>query len=364
MTQNIAYYRTADDDFMDLNSQDALDMLTRNFPAVVEQGRAADLSEGYQAMSTLQIAKHLQNQHGLRLVYASQQRSNKRDPRFQEHVLRFQFPQNGPVALQNVGDSVPELVLSNSHNGRSAIKFYAGIFRLVCSNGMVIADADFGRIRQRHFGANAIGNVKAVIEGSARRMALLDARIRKMQEIVLHPHDQNMLARMLMEIRKTPEWLEPGTVLEARRETDERGEDGNRSLWTTFNVLQENLSNREINGVFEDRARYMRPVHGSMRDLALNEGLWLKLEEFIEDRFPQIYAESLNRDVEEFVPAAEDQDSVPVAPAAVLRSFDELMALTFDEMVNVSVPEYEALSAEQRKKFASKKSYLKRKENA
>lgn len=132
-------------------------------------------------------------------------------------------------------------------------------------------------------------------------------------------------------------------------------------MWTTFNVLQENLSNRDLRFEREgERPGFMRPIAGSMRDLKLNEGLWLKLEQFIEKRFPEISGEIVEGEgVEQFTPEAEDQDSVPMSPT--LRSFDELMALTYDEMVNVSVPEYEALSPEQRKKYASKKSYLKRK---
>lgn len=357
----IGAYRTGDNEFMDLHSQTTIDFLNANYPAVMAQSYDQKLSAEYQFLSTFEVATQLQDRFGLRLVYASQQKSSRRDPNFQEHVLRFQFPDTGPVQLKNVGDSHPELVLANSHNGRSAIKFYAGIFRLVCSNGMVVADQDFGRIRVRHFGNEALGKFKALMDDTSRRMAVLDARIKKMQGLILKPGEQATLARMMMEARSAPGWLEPAMVLEARRPQDEGTSEGNRSMWTTFNVLQENLSNQHLEFRPEGgRPGFMRPISGSMRDLKLNEGLWLKLEEFIEARFPEVAGEIVEGEpVEQFVPEAEDQDSVPVAPA--MRSFDELMALTYDEMVNVSVPEYEALSPEQRKKYASKKSYLKRK---
>ena len=304
-------YRTADNEYMDLHAQNTIDFLRQQYPAVMAQGYASNLSPDYQFQSTYDAAVKLQDRFGLRLVYASQQWSKRRDPNFQEHVLRFQFPDVGPIQLRNVGDSHPELVLANSHNGRSAIKFYAGIFRLACSNGMVVADADFGKVKIRHFGNDALGKFSNLIDDTARRMAVLDARIKKMQELVLRPLDQFALARLMMAARKAPGWLLPEMVLEARRPEDEKTDDGHRSLWTTFNVLQENLSNHDIR--FEQEGRrpgFMRPITGSMRDLALNEGLWLKLEEFIGERFPDISRETIEGELTTgFLPAPEDQDA-------------------------------------------------------
>jgi hypothetical protein len=42
--------------------------------------------------------------------------------------------------------------LTNSHDGKNAFTFKAGLFRLVCSNGLVIADEQFGEMKIRHMG--------------------------------------------------------------------------------------------------------------------------------------------------------------------------------------------------------------------
>ncbi len=44
----------------------------------------------------------------------------------------------------NGDDAQPQILLTNSHDGKAAFNFRVGIFRLVCSNGLVISDADFG----------------------------------------------------------------------------------------------------------------------------------------------------------------------------------------------------------------------------
>jgi hypothetical protein len=42
------------------------------------------------------------------------------------------------------GDTVfPQILLTNSHDGKNAFQFQAGLYRLVCSNGLVIADTQF-----------------------------------------------------------------------------------------------------------------------------------------------------------------------------------------------------------------------------
>jgi len=65
-------------------------------------------------------------------------------------------------APRKVGDVFPEVVLLNSPDGTSAYQLMAGTFRLVCLNGMVVADRDFGTIKVPHKG----DIVNQVIEGS------------------------------------------------------------------------------------------------------------------------------------------------------------------------------------------------------
>ena len=59
---------------------------------------------------------------------------------FTKHLIRFRHPDSFN-AIQKVGDSVPEVVLVNSHDGTSAYKLSAGLFRFVCSNGLMVSDS-------------------------------------------------------------------------------------------------------------------------------------------------------------------------------------------------------------------------------
>jgi hypothetical protein len=80
---------------------------------------------------------------------------------YTKHMIRFRHPDSFS-AIQKVGDSVPEVVLVNSHDGTSAYKLSAGLFRLVCSNGLMVSDSTVEMLSIQHKG----DIVRDVIEGS------------------------------------------------------------------------------------------------------------------------------------------------------------------------------------------------------
>ncbi len=84
---------------------------------------------------------------------------------FTKHMLRFRHQDAAQVLA--VGDVIPEVVLINSHDGTSAYKLIAGLYRLVCSNGMMVSDAEIDAINITHKG-NIVGEV---IDGSRKLIA-------------------------------------------------------------------------------------------------------------------------------------------------------------------------------------------------
>ncbi len=69
-------------------------------------------------------------------------------------MIRFSYVKN---ALSLI-DAVPELILINSHDATSAYTLRAGLFRPVCTNGLVSQIGDFGLLHVPHRG-NVIHNV-------------------------------------------------------------------------------------------------------------------------------------------------------------------------------------------------------------
>lgn len=72
------------------------------------------------------------------------------------------------MRVTNCGKEVPEIILLNSHDGSSSYQMI-GIFRFVCTNGLVCGDS-FGEIRVPHKG-DVVGQV---IEGAYEVVGIFD----------------------------------------------------------------------------------------------------------------------------------------------------------------------------------------------
>jgi hypothetical protein len=198
---------------------------------------------------------------------------------FTKHMLRFRHASAQDVA---VGDSVPELVVINSHDGTSAYKLMGGIFRLVCLNGMVVADSMCGSISVRHTG-NVVDDV---IEGSFSVMQGVTRALdvsQDWQALRLSAPEQQVFAEAAHELRfadsdgKIDTPIQAAQMLRARRNED-RADD----LWHTFNRVQENAIRGGLSahaGREHDYRRVTtRPVKGIDQDVRLNRALWTLAE--------------------------------------------------------------------------------------
>lgn len=205
---------------------------------------------------------------------------------FTKHMLRFQSSDN---TLTTVGDSRLEAVLINSHDGTSKYVLSLGVFRLVCSNGLVVADSLVESIRVRHTG----NIVEQVLEGTARmfeNVNLIRETISRWQQILLSQAEQLALAESAWGLRfdEHQQSVQPARLLESRRYLD----NGN-DLWTVNNRIQENLvrggqrythevRNPETNQFEGTRRARTRSVKSIDQDTKLNKAIWALSEKMAE----------------------------------------------------------------------------------
>lgn len=165
---------------------------------------------------------------------------------FTKHMIRFRY-QGTPQNL-TVGDSIPEIVLVNAHDGTSAYKLIAGLYRLICSNGLMVSDSMISSVSIPHF-----GNItEKVIEGSYRIVADSERAlegVRQWSQLQLTSGEQNAFAESAHTLRfadsygevKTP--ITPAQLLQPRRTADS-GSD----LWRVMNRVQENVIRGGLRG--------------------------------------------------------------------------------------------------------------------
>ena len=197
---------------------------------------------------------------------------------FTKHMLRFRYQGQVPE-LRTVGETFPEIVLVNSHDGTSAYHIMAGVFRLVCLNGMVVADRTDGARSVQHKG-NVVDNViDASFEVLGESRKALGAAA-EWSGLSLSRDERQVFAESAHLLRfgdsegETDTAIRPEQMLQVRRNED-RGTD----LWSTFNVAQENAIRGGLTAMGRDangrrRLTRTREVRAIDQDVKLNKALW------------------------------------------------------------------------------------------
>ena len=118
------------------------------------------LSKHYSFVPTMKVVNDLRAL-GYEVVDAKQVKARKKSTDgYQKHMITFEHPDYkvDKVKEVEIADGVtetvveptteyPQILLTNSHDGGNAFTLSAGIFRLVCSNGLVIKTEDYGSAR-------------------------------------------------------------------------------------------------------------------------------------------------------------------------------------------------------------------------
>ena len=169
----------------------------------------------------------------------------------------------------------PELLLTNSHDGTTAFKLDVGIFRLVCSNGMVVKSQDFGSMKVRHYGYD-FETIKGAVNSLVEQIPDYLKQVEDMKEQELEREQMLEFARQAALLRfKTAniETIDKVVDVEDLLESTRKEDNGN-GLWEVFNRLQEKVVNGKFNYALGKKERKARPVKGFKSQVKLNQDLW------------------------------------------------------------------------------------------
>ena len=208
---------------------------------------------------------------GWGVVDAKEVRARKGDG-YQKHLVVFR---NNNLFIEGTdGDNVfPQILLTNSHDGKNAFTFTAGLFRLVCENGLVICSKEFENLKIRHYGYD-FEELKNVIGTMVEKLPLTVESMNQFKKKKLRKEQIEEFAKKAAAIRFGAEQLENITIDFDDLVTPTRPEDNGNDLWSVFNVVQEKL----VHGMFEytsgAKLRKARKIKNFKQDLDLNAKLY------------------------------------------------------------------------------------------
>lgn len=231
---------------------------------------APGLSQRYRFVPTQQIIAEL-GSHGFVPVSYQEKRVHKAQRRgFQKHMVRLRRAKE----RLRVRDSVAEVVLVNAHDGSAALSLSAGIYRVVCSNGLMVSVKTVPEARIVHREYSAI-RLKNAIEQIACALPQIESIVQLWQKQILPQPRILEFAEKAAALRWPDKECLPQIDL-AQLSAAKRAADAVNSLWSVYNRMQERLvlGGFEVTFGSNNAFRNARPLTGLERIIRLNRDLW------------------------------------------------------------------------------------------
>lgn len=248
-------------------------------PAIFTEGHKQGLSNRYTDINSFQAIETLQGM-GYAVTNALQKKARKNSP---EHVEHFAaLSRRDDIANPDLAER-PEILIYNSHDGSSSLKLFVGMFRFVCSNGLIAGDGY--SLRVKHSKTGAANFEQQLIEAGEQLPRLAD-RVRQFRAIDVSERTAIEFAEQALNLRWNrfesgsdapgAYWTEHQliTVLNAIRAGDAQA-----NAWTIFNRVQEKLLHGKVevlsrNGEGQEKWRKARPIQAIAEQVRVNRELW------------------------------------------------------------------------------------------
>ena len=241
--------------------------------------RKLGLSKHYSFVPTMNVVNDLRAL-GYEVVDAKQVKARKKSTNgYQKHMITFEHPKYKVEGKEEY----PQILLTNSHDGGNAFTLSAGIFRLVCSNGLVIKTEDYGSARLVHKGYSFEAVQKLVKEFEETVSEVLN-KITEMKKVELTKEQQIEFAKKAALLRFTAKSYNEDNISDVVNIDDllnvDRKEDAGNGLYEVFNRVQESIvqgkylyaASGKVNDA-DTKTRKARPIKNFKQSIDVNKKL-------------------------------------------------------------------------------------------
>jgi hypothetical protein len=238
-------------------------------PSVFSTEPSPSLSQKYNFVPTFEILENFERE-GWHVSGANQIGKGK----YSTHELRLR---NGE--LPQVGDSLIEAILRNSHNGMSSLSVRAGLHRLVCSNGLTVPVSVASAFNIRHKNVD-VSAVRQLTDDFAQKLPLIGQSLNKMESTIMTESQVNDFVTKAGIIRwekgGMPSSIKVEDIIQPLRD----GDNGS-SVWKTFNIVQEKFVRGGIKYTGKNnRYTSMRELNNIYTINKINTQLWELAESY------------------------------------------------------------------------------------
>jgi hypothetical protein len=182
---------------------------------------------------------------------------------------------NNDVVINGVdGDTVfPQILLTNSHDGKNSFTFTAGLFRMICENGLVVSTQEFENVKMRHMGYT-FEELQERIKEMVERLPLTVESLNKMKQKQVEEKVAIKFAKKALTTRFTEDQIKVFKIDFKELIKPVRKEDEGSDLWSVFNVVQEKIITGDFTYLSGGKTRKARQIKNFNQDLKVNKELF------------------------------------------------------------------------------------------
>lgn len=241
--------------------------LLEKAPTLFTEQAHMETSEKYHFIKTIDVVEEIRTNNWYPVSVSEASVRDLSKDGYQQHYVRFRHFED----LLNPQDNAVELLLFNSHDRSKNFSINAGIYRSICSNGLVISDSVFESYKIKHLGDRE-NDVKNAVANITNIKDKLMNKVKQLGSILLSAVEKESFAKSSIPLR-----------FEDHLEIDYkdlliplRTEDYKDDLYTTLNIIQENLIRGNVSGVNKETGRRFtsKEIKSISKDVQVNKGVW------------------------------------------------------------------------------------------
>ena len=234
------------------------------FAPVVATEPSSLVSGKYSVASTAQVLEVLQGHNWLPIGYHQKKANSPLRSGKQTHTVLLGNPE-----LQD-GQTLPRIMLKNSHDGTGSLQLLSGLFERICANGLVVgASAEDVRITHRSITESKI------LEGVSSAVRSLGSALHlseRMRAVNLDRQQQLDFAQEAIEMLWDGDKY---AMMSSHLLFNHRKEQSVPTLWNTFNTVQESVIRGGVKQYRANGSRgTTRPITAIDRNISTNRALW------------------------------------------------------------------------------------------
>lgn len=255
-------------------------------PAVYTTQPHPKVSDKYSFLPTYQIIEDMEKL-GWSVSSAKMAKTNNPgQKKYGKHMIQFFNPEIVINDDKGNVEAYPQILIVNNHRGYGKLRFEIGVFRLVCENGLVVKEEgkDFGGFTLRHMGYS-FEELKELVNGAVAALPKVVAKINDFTVRIMSKEEQKAFAKRALEIRFGEEKVVGVTDAQIQEMLNPlRREDAGDDLYRVFNRVQEAVikGGFSIAGQTKKGTKKVRRISNMLKDLDINQELWVLAEEFAE----------------------------------------------------------------------------------